>query len=83
MKIERLGRACLTLSALILASSARITTAGNILENASFEVPKVPRGSFATFPTGSTLGTCGLAMPGNGMLGTPGYPDGVLARLRR
>jgi hypothetical protein len=76
MNVERLGRACLALLALILASRAQIAIAGNILENASFEVPKVPRNNFATFPTGSTLGTCGLAMPGNGMQGTPGYQTG-------
>jgi hypothetical protein len=58
-------------SALILASSVQIAAAGNILENSSFEVPKVPRGEYARFPTGSTLGTCGLAMPGS-----PGYQTG-------
>jgi hypothetical protein len=39
--------------------------------DASFEVPKLAPNSFATFPTGSTLGTCGLAMPGS-----PGYQFG-------
>ena len=49
----------------MLAPSVRIAAAGNILEDAGFEVPKVPRGAYAKFLTGSTLGTCGLAMPGS------------------
>jgi hypothetical protein len=61
MSIERLGQACVAISVLILASSVQIAAAGNIIQNSSFEVPKVPRGSYARFPTGSTLGTCGLA----------------------
>jgi hypothetical protein len=68
MCIERLGPACVAVSALILASSVQIAVAGNILGNFGFEVPKAPRGDYARLPTGSTLGTCGLAMPGS-----PGY----------
>jgi hypothetical protein len=71
MSIERLGQACVAISVLILASSVQIAASGNIIQNSSFEVPKVPRGSYARFPTGSTLGTCGLAMPGS-----PGYQTG-------
>jgi len=70
--IQRIAQRCVAI-ALILASTVQVAAAGSLLSNVSFEVPKVPHGNYARFVNGSTLGTCGLAMPGNGMVGTPGY----------
>jgi hypothetical protein len=51
--------------ALMLTLFAAPAAASNILGNGGFEVPAVSAGNFADFITGSTLGTCGLAMPGS------------------
>ena len=50
MSIERLGQACVAISVLVLASSVQIAAAGNIIQNSSFEVPKVPRGFVREVP---------------------------------
>jgi len=71
MSIKRRSQAGAAVSWLILASSVQIAAAGNLVANSSFGVPRVPRGQYARFPTGSTLGTCGLAMQGG-----PGYQTG-------
>jgi hypothetical protein len=57
--------------ALVLTVFIAPAGASNILGNGGFEVPHVHAGNFADFTDGSTLGTCGLAMPGS-----PGYQVG-------
>ena len=71
---RRLGVASVV-CALVLALGMQVGTAATSspvpVGNAGFEVPKLAPDSFATFPVGSTLGTCGLSM-GVG----PGYQFG-------
>jgi len=67
MKLRRLAMAMVVLCTAALAGEVHSASAatGNILGNPSFEVPKAPAGGLARFVTGSTLGTCQLAMPGS------------------
>ena len=73
-------------AALVLTAFVAPVAASNILGNGGFEVPHVHAGNVADFINGSTLGTCGLAMPGS-----PGYHIGcwrcssgaLTSRLRR
>jgi hypothetical protein len=70
MNIRRF--ATVTTMALTLVAALTMQSAGasnpNLIGDGSFESPAVMAGGFGDFPTGSTLGTCGLAAPGS-----PGY----------
>ena len=69
--VKRTAWATIAGCALVLTVFVAPAGATNILGNAGFEVPHVKAGNFADFINGSTLGTCGLAMPGS-----PGYQVG-------
>jgi Protein of unknown function (DUF642) len=69
--VKRAGVSMVAACALVLTAFVAPAGASNILGNGGFEVPHVHAGDFADFPDGSTLGTCGLAMPGS-----PGYQVG-------
>jgi hypothetical protein len=66
MNVRRIGGTTVIVCAVVLALTMQVAGAAtNLIGNRSFEVPAVPLDDYATFPTGSTLGTCGLAMPGS------------------